>query len=55
MTQIVDGNTGMLAAAGYISDPVMVYCDKAGNYQVQQGHQATMDLNAVMENIGACH
>ncbi|MBU2774242.1 hypothetical protein HMI48_10240 [Acidithiobacillus ferrooxidans] len=55
MTQIVDGNTGMLAAAGYISDPVMVYCDKTGSYQVQQGHQATMDLNAVMENIGVCH
>ncbi|MDA8378730.1 MAG: hypothetical protein M0Z50_17190 [Planctomycetia bacterium] len=55
MTQIVDGNTGMLAAAGYISDTVMVYCDKAGDYQVQQGHQASMDLSAVMENIGACH
>lgn len=55
MTQIVDGNTGMLAAAGYIDDPVMVYCNRAGQYQVQEGHQATLDLNAVLQNIGACH
>ncbi|WP_241781484.1 hypothetical protein [Acidithiobacillus thiooxidans] len=54
MVQEIDNNTALVATAGYISSPVMVYCDKAGKHQVAVGQAAVGDLNAIMNNLGMC-
>ncbi|WP_235826744.1 hypothetical protein [Acidithiobacillus ferridurans] len=54
MVQEVDGNTALLATAGYIDNPVMVYCDKAGKHQVSVGDATVGDLASILDNIGAC-
>lgn len=54
MAQEVDGNTALLAAAGYLSNPVMVYCDKQGATQVSVGQETVGDLNAILKNLGTC-
>jgi hypothetical protein len=54
MVQEVDGNTALLATAGYINNPVMVYCDKTGKHQVSVGDATVGDLASILDNIGAC-
>lgn len=54
MVQEIDNNTALVATAGYISSPVMVYCDKAGKHQVAVGQATVGDLNAIMNNLGMC-
>ncbi|MBU2840100.1 hypothetical protein HF670_11125 [Acidithiobacillus thiooxidans] len=54
MVQEIDNNTALVATAGYISSPVMVYCDKAGKHQVAVGKATVGDLNAIMNNLGMC-
>ena len=54
MVQEVDGNTALLATAGYINNPVMVYCDKAGKHQVSVGDATVGDLASTLDNLGAC-
>ena len=54
MVQQVDGNTALLATAGYINNPVMVYCDKTGKHQVSVGDATVGDLASTLDNLGAC-
>ncbi|MEY2335157.1 hypothetical protein [Acidithiobacillus ferrianus] len=54
MVQEVDGNTALLATAGYINNPVMVYCDKAGKHQVSVGDATVGDLASILDNLGNC-
>ncbi len=54
MVQEVDGNTALLATAGYINNPVMVYCERAGKHQVSVGDATVGDLASILGNIGAC-
>lgn len=55
MAQQVDANTALLAAAGYIADPVVVWCDKQGKAQVATNDGAVGDLSAILSNVGDCH
>ncbi len=55
MAQEVNGNTALLAAAGYIGDPVIVWCNKAGKAQVATNEGAVGDLSAIISSAGKCH
>ncbi|PKY11828.1 hypothetical protein B1757_02380 [Acidithiobacillus marinus] len=55
MTQIVNMNTALLASAGYIGDPVVIWCDKAGKAQVATNDGAIGDLSAILSAAGTCH
>jgi len=54
MAQQVDANTELLAAAGYIGDPVVVWCNKTGQAQVATNDGAVGDLSAILSNVGNC-
>jgi hypothetical protein len=54
MAQQVDANTALLAAAGYIGDPVVVWCNKTGQAQVATNDGAVGDLSAILSNVGNC-
>lgn len=55
MTQDVNMNTALLASAGYIGDPVVIWCNKAGKAQVATNDGAVGDLSAILNAAGTCH
>lgn len=55
MAQEVNSNTALLAAAGYIGDPVVIWCDKAGKAQVATNDGAVGDMDAIISAAGNCH
>jgi hypothetical protein len=55
MAQEVNSNTALLAAAGYIGDPVVIWCDKAGKAQVATNDGAVGDIAAILNTAGNCH
>jgi hypothetical protein len=54
MAQEVNSNTALLAAAGYIGDPVVIWCDKAGKAQVATNDGAVGDMDAILSAAGNC-
>lgn len=54
MAQQVDENTAILAAAGYVGDPALVYCTKQGKPAVATNDGAVGDLSAILANVGNC-
>ncbi|MBE7562212.1 hypothetical protein H7F10_04405 [Acidithiobacillus sp. HP-6] len=54
MAQEINSNTALLAAAGYIGDPVVIWCDKAGKAQVATNDGAVGDMDAILSAAGNC-
>ncbi|MBU2738558.1 hypothetical protein [Acidithiobacillus concretivorus] len=54
MAQEVNSNTALLADAGYIGDPVVIWCDKAGKAQVSTNDGAVGDIAAILSAAGNC-
>ncbi len=54
MAQEVNSNTALLADAGYIGDPVVIWCGKAGKAQVSTNDGAVGDIAAILSAAGNC-
>ncbi|OFC62360.1 hypothetical protein BAE30_02235 [Acidithiobacillus caldus] len=54
MMSEVDGNTALIASAGYVDPVVLAYCDKQGAVKVLQGSQAIVRASSIPAIAGTC-